>query len=157
MSRALALSLVLVVACGGDDVVTVIGGDGGPCPQVSQCDPLAAAGQQGCTTSDKCTALVLTTSPQLCPEAIAMGCAPAGVQRLGETCVWTAATPREPGHDDCLPGLLCASDRVCRDICGFGGSPAEACAQGLSCVAIPGRFEPLGGGEARYGVCAPPL
>jgi hypothetical protein len=92
----------------------------------------------------------------LCPDALAMGCAPAGTRALGEGCVWSAAGA-QPGSDNCVAGALCASDGVCRDICGFGSSPPELCAGGLTCFPIPGRFEPQGGGDPQFGACAPPL
>ena len=153
--RSLVVALVLAAGACGEDVVTVISADATVCG-AALCDPLAAPGAQGCAAGEKCTALILLVGQQLCPEDVQIGCVPAGAQALGAECIWTSPG-REAGHDDCVAGAVCASDGVCRDICGFGGTAAEACTAGLTCVAIPGRFEPQQGGEPAYGVCAPPL
>jgi hypothetical protein len=158
MWRSIAAALIVAAGCGGDDAVQVVGGDARPCPDPDPCNPLAPAGQQGCGAGEKCSALVLRTGVvSSCPENLQLGCVPAGEHALGASCVWSAPTMQRPGYDSCVTGALCASDLVCRDICGFGATPEEACGAGLTCFAMPGRFEPEGGGEARYGACAPGL
>ncbi len=160
VGRSLVALLVWSAVAGcGDDTVSLVGDAAdGPsgCPAANPCNPLGAAGQQWCPAGQRCGALILSPSAPQCPNILAIGCVPEGTQALGADCTWSAAGA-EPGHDNCVSGAMCSSDRVCRDVCGFGGSPTEACAGGLSCVAIPGRFEPQGGGEAGYGVCAPPI
>ena len=150
----MVIAVVVGAGCGGeDDVVVVVPPDALACG--SQCNPLAAAGMQGCPPGAKCTALLLPMHTASCPDDLPMDCVTAGTLVAGESCVWGPAG-RNTGFDDCSAGLLCASDGVCRDICGFGGGPIEACAGGLTCFPSS-RFEPEGGGDARYGVCAPPL
>lgn len=153
--RSLAPALVIVAAgCGADGPVVILGPDAaGGCP--TQCNPLAARGQQGCSAGQKCTALLVPTGGSLCPDLLDIGCVPEGGQALGAACTWTQMGGA-PGYDTCVAGALCASDAVCRDICGFGGGAGEACADSLTCLPAPGRFEPRGGGEPRYGVCARP-
>ncbi len=155
----LALALVVGAACGDDGGFTLIGDGGGGLDGACQrttCNPLAPAGQQMCPTGQKCTAVILPAGTILCPDTVVMACVPDGTQALGAQCVWSAAGAG-PGHDNCAAGLMCASDAVCRDICGFGNTPAEMCTGGLTCFRTPGRFEPAGGGEGAFGVCARPL
>ena len=154
LRRAIVIAVVVGAGCGGeDDVVVVVPADALECG--TQCSPVAAPGQQGCGGGEKCSALILPMHTASCPGDLSIACVTAGTRMLNESCVWGPAG-RNTGFDDCGAGLVCASDGVCRDICGFSGAPLEACAGGLSCFPSS-RFEPEGGGDARYGVCAPPL
>lgn len=144
----------LATACGGEDVVQVVYPDARTCE--AACDPLAAPGQQGCAAGEKCAALLLRVNEPWCADALHMGCVPAGPAALGAECSW-GPVGADTGYDTCAAGLMCASDRTCRDLCGLPGGPREACAGGLTCFAQDGRFDPPAGGEPRYGVCAPGL
>lgn len=158
MVRSLLVAVVVALAgCGGDDGVVLVGRDGGvdACPSANACNPLGAPGQQWCPAGQRCGAVILAPGAVECPTIATMGCVPDGTVPLGQPCVWT--TPgATPGHDDCVAGAVCSSDGVCRDVCGFSGGPEAACAGGLTCYMDPGRFEPQGGGEPLFGVCAPP-
>ena len=155
---AVLVSAAGLAACGGDDGVVVVGGDARACPDPDPCNPLAPPGQQGCGAGEKCSAIIPRPSGDApCPENVQLACVPEGQQALGQPCIWSSPTVQRPGYDSCVAGALCASDGVCRDVCGFGATPDEACAAGLTCFPMAGRFEPEGGGEPKYGACAPGL
>ncbi|HVV84762.1 MAG TPA: hypothetical protein VHE35_16970 [Kofleriaceae bacterium] len=155
MSRWIGWSLAALVALAagcGDDTVNVVPEQCG-----SQCDPLAAPGHQGCDAGKKCSAVILPASHEsMCPDNIVMGCVPAGDKAIGARCTW-GPPGTTTGFDDCVAGALCASDTTCRDVCGFGDGPDDACTGGLTCFPQAGRFEPEMGGDPKYGICAPPL
>lgn len=137
-------------ACGGDDGLVLVD-DAAPnfCPQ--GCNPLAPAGQQGCSAGKRCGAIVLADGA--CAGVVRVHCVPVGMRAIGEQCVYGAAGV-DTGYDDCVTGAVCAGDGTCRAICSF---TASTCAAPLACVMQAGLFEPGGGGKPAFGVCAPPI
>ncbi len=154
-----ALWLMLASAC-SDDVVVVVGeldaslvdADDTRCPaaaRLSLCNPLAPVGMQGCSAGHKCTWLVVRGAPEPFGK---VSCVPDGVAERGRPC--TVGAPGEAtGFDDCQAGNICVAG-ACRDICGFGGGAAEACAAGASCVRVDYLWSTCGA-DPMYGVCYP--
>src|SRR5262249_47297542 len=93
------------------------------------CNPLAAAGQQGCPTGQKCTWLQVADTPNPLGR---VDCVPDGNLSIGQACTQGAAG-ETTGYDDCVAGAICIN-AVCSDICGFDGSAAAACGVGEACV-----------------------
>jgi hypothetical protein len=117
-------------------------GDGTPC------DPLAAAGQQGCVAGEKCTWVVLQDTPQ---PLGATACAPDGVKDLGDSCT-VGQAGETTGFDDCKAGLICIGGQ-CQDVCGFDGSPEAACTAGYNCTRYSDLFA-NGSDDPIAGACA---
>lgn len=114
-----------------------------------QCDPLQPRGLQGCSPGLKCTWIVIQDDPEAVGK---IGCVPDGMRELGENCA--SGPPGETtGFDDCVGGNVCVGGR-CQDICGFGGAPDEACAQGSVCTRVANLFA-NGEDDPQLGVCAP--
>lgn len=117
------------------------------------CNPLEAAGQQGCATGQKCTWIELQGAPD---ELGRLGCVPDGTVALGAACTRGAAG-ETTGFDNCAAGGICigsATAGVCKDLCGFDGGAVSACDAGSSCT----RYAGLGanGDEAAVvGACNP--
>ena len=99
------------------------------------CDPLAAPGAQGCSPGEKCTWINVTEMPMPLGE---VGCVPDGTAPLEGACT-QGPVGETTGYDDCVAGLYCINS-VCRDLCGFDGSPNAACAAGHSCTRYSGVF-----------------
>lgn len=136
-----------LAACGGggnNNSVNLIdggGGDAGP----GVCNPLGAAGSQGCNAGEKCTWI----NDQDNPPIGHVGCAPDGTLDIGAACTDPVAGPM--GWDDCKVGGVCLSGE-CKQICDHqGGTPA--CDANHSCTRYADFFE--AGGVAVAGVCDP--
>lgn len=99
------------------------------------CNPLSPPGSQGCAAGNKCTWVRITDTP----EPIGMiGCVPDGAQDVDQACA--VGPPGETtGFDDCKAGLICVGGQ-CRDICGFDGSAAAACASDFHCTRYQDLF-----------------
>lgn len=99
------------------------------------CDPVA---QTGCAPGEKCTAVLISDSPQVWQTR----CAPAGTVPAGGACT-AGVGVGEP--DDCVAGTFCL-DNSCELICDSNAAPA-----GCNCVAFAGLFED----RTDVGVCQP--
>lgn len=154
--RTLALGAIglagFLAACGGDDGDTV-----NPTPDArtidtsnpGACDPLAAAGQQGCQPGQKCAWVVIQEDPESIGK---IACVPDGTVEAGGTCMF-GAPGEATGFDDCRAGSVCVGGS-CKDVCGFGGGANEACASGQACT----RYADLwanGDDDPLYGACNP--
>ncbi len=116
---------------------------------VAACDPLAAAGQQGCNTGQKCTWITITDTPDTIGK---IGCVPDGTIDLAGACTEGAAG-ETTGYDNCKAGNICVA-QVCKDICGYGGGANEACAAGQACTRYSGLWA-NGMDDPMYGACNP--
>ena len=135
-------------ACGGDD-----SGDGNApddahgidgIPPI--CDPILAAGAQGCPVGQRCTWVSSQETPTAQGE---LKCVTDGTFVAGATC-----TPSVGGEPDrCTTGLICVAG-TCQDICGFDGRAESACAVGHACTRYEGVFA-SGGGDPLAGACTP--
>lgn len=136
----------LLAACGGDDDVSVqpdASIDGG-----GQCNPLGAAGQQGCAANEKCTWIRIQETPERLGR---VGCVPEGDVALNGACMF--GPPGDTtGFDNCQAGLIC--NGTCADICGFDGSAGASCAAGFNCTRYDGLFA-NGEDEPVAGACNP--
>jgi hypothetical protein len=113
------------------------------------CNPLSPPGQQGCDTGEKCTWVALVDDPEAFGT---LACVADGTVTIGGSCVQGEAG-ETTGHDNCSAGGICTNG-VCRDVCGFDGSPNSSCPAGEACV----RYENLGAngdGDAVMGACHP--
>ena len=152
--RTLALGAIclagFLAACGGDDgpVVTPDANTAIDAPD-GVCDPLAAAGMQGCAAGQKCTWITIQDTPESVGK---IGCAPDGTVDPAGMC--TAGAPGETtGFDNCKAGNVCVGG-ICKDVCGFGGGANEACGGGQACT----RYSDLwanGEDDPMYGACNP--
>lgn len=114
------------------------------------CDPLAAPGQQGCATGQKCTWIQVADTPSPLGK---LGCVPDGTVALGGTCMH-GAVGETTGYDDCVAGAICIGT-TCQDICGFDTNNAQAaCAVGDACTRYADLFE-NGEDEPVAGACNP--
>jgi len=147
-----------LAACGGGDDDTVT-----PTTDARQidadipveCNPLGAAGMQGCATGQKCTWITITADDPMtaADEGVGkIGCVADGTVDLAGAC--TQGTPGEAtGFDNCKAGNICVGGQ-CKDVCGFGGGAQEACASGQACT----RYSNLwanGEDDPMYGACNP--
>jgi hypothetical protein len=113
------------------------------------CDPVAAPGAQGCPAGEKCTWIHLQDTPTALGQ---IGCVPSGAGGLDAACSY--GPPGETtGFDDCAAGLVCAGS-TCKDVCGFDGSGASACATGFECTRYSDLFG-NGDDEPIAGACIP--
>ena len=155
--KKLALGACLagfLAACGGGDDGTVTptidaNNNNIDAPMTGACDPLAAAGMQGCAVGQKCTWITIQDTPESVGK---IGCVPDGsVDPAGEC---TIGAPGETtGFDNCKAGNICVGG-TCKDVCGFGGGANEACANGQACT----RYSDLwanGEDDPLYGACNP--
>ncbi|HVV83766.1 MAG TPA: hypothetical protein VHE35_11910 [Kofleriaceae bacterium] len=118
-------------------------------PESAVCNPLAAAGQQGCEVGQKCTWITIQDTPDSVGK---IGCVPDGTVDHGGDCTIGAAG-ETTGYDDCKAGNICVAG-TCKDVCGFGGGADEVCANGEACT----RYSDLwanGDDEPMYGACNP--
>jgi hypothetical protein len=156
---------LMAAACGGGSKSTVdatasidaplAGPDAGTpdADVVLACNPLAAAGQQGCATGQKCTWIDIQDTPDTIGK---LGCVPDGTVALGGTCARGAAG-EATGYDNCAAGGICIGSStagVCKDLCGFDGSVSAACDPGGACT----RYSGLGANGADapvIGACNP--
>jgi hypothetical protein len=99
------------------------------------CDPLAAPGAQGCAGGEKCTWINVAETPS--PLGM-VGCVPSGAVPFEGACT-QGPVGETTGYDDCAAGLICIN-AACKDVCGFDGSPAAACAAGYQCTRYSGVF-----------------
>lgn len=153
-----ALCLGFLAACGGgddDDSVTPMTDASVDAVVVADCNPLAAAGMQGCATGQKCTWITITADdPQTAAdEGVGKtGCVADGTVDLAGSC--TVGAPGEAtGFDNCKAGNICVNS-TCKDICGFGGGAQEACASGQACTRYASLFA-NGEDDPLYGACNP--
>lgn len=154
-SIACLVLLCAVAACGGGDgPINVVDASNGPDAAVA-CDPLAAAGAQGCAAGEKCTWIrVQGTAPNILGK---LGCVRDGTVAAGGTCMY-GAVGESTGFDDCQGGLICigAGPGVCQDICGFDNSAAAACPADFACTRYRSVFTNNGMGETPLaGACNP--
>lgn len=139
--KKLALGTILIAgllaACGGgdDDVTVIIDGATGNEDDGDGCNPLGAAGQQGCSTGQKCTWIQVQDDPE---ELGKVGCVPDGTVAVGGACT-QGAVGESTGYDDCAAGGICVAG-ACSDVCGFDGSANAACADGFNCTRYDGLF-----------------
>lgn len=113
------------------------------------CDPLGAAGAQGCDVGEKCTWIRVQDSPV---AVGVLGCVPDGTVAVGDSCV-TGANGETTGFDNCAAGGICIKD-ACKDVCGFDGSAAAACAADHVCTRYSDLFS-NGSDDPVAGACAP--
>ena len=105
--------------------------------------------QSGCATGQKCTWIEVADTPA---EIGRVGCVANGIVPPDGACTRGPAGDTT-GFDDCAAGLICV-DGTCRDICGFDGSPAAACAIGFNCTRYSGLFS-NGAEDPIAGACTP--
>ncbi|GMU62333.1 MAG: hypothetical protein AMXMBFR34_40960 [Myxococcaceae bacterium] len=104
------------------------GTDGG-----ASCDPLAAPGANGCSSSQKCTWITVQETPTSLGQ---LGCVPNGTVATGGTCTQGPAGATT-GFDDCAATNVCINTR-CERICDpMGGTQ---CAGYGHCSLYAGLF-----------------
>jgi hypothetical protein len=114
------------------------GGSSGPC------DPMAADGEQGCASGEKCAwTRTSTTRGEL-------ACVPVGSVGIDENCTFDNTTPNGATYDDCDVGLACDGFR-CKTVCGYEGT-SDTCESGFACVRIENLFADVDE-RASLGVC----
>lgn len=113
------------------------------------CNPLAAAGMQGCSTGQKCTWIVLVDDADALGK---LGCVPDGTEALGAACSFGEAG-EATGFDSCGAGGYCIGG-VCQDICGLAGQSDSACAPGYTCSRYATAFA-NGDDDPAFGACNP--
>ena len=120
-----------LAACGGDDGTVTPTTDAREIDAevVTVCDPLAAAGAQGCAVGQKCTWIVITDTPD---DVGKIGCVPDGTVDPAGACT-NGAAGETTGFDNCKAGNICVAG-TCKDICGFGGGAAAGGVDGRSCA-----------------------
>lgn len=140
-----------LAACGGDDGTVTPTTDARDIDAevVTVCDPLAAAGAQGCAVGQKCTWIVITDTPD---DVGKIGCVPDGTVDPAGACT-NGAAGETTGFDNCKAGNICVAG-ACKDICGFGGGANEACTAGQACTRYSGLWA-NGEDDPMYGACNP--
>jgi hypothetical protein len=122
-------------------------------PNLGSCNPVAAPGDQGCSTGEKCTWIQIEDTP----DAIgALGCVPDGTVPLGAACT-QGAVGEATGYDNCVAGAICigaSTAGVCKDICGFDGGVTSSCTEGNACTRYAG-LGANGDDDPVIGACNP--
>lgn len=108
------------------------------------CDPLAPAGNQGCTGGQKCT--WVTTQDD--PAEGTVACVPDGLVATGGACAFGAPGPIT-GYDECVAGDVCISG-TCKHACDL--ETAQGCDAGQRCAPYAGVFFDDAGAPT-YGAC----
>lgn len=116
----------------GNDAGEDAGVDGG---NTGTCDPVAAPGQQGCGSGQKCTWIAVETMPTPFGK---LGCVADGTVALGGTCT-KGAVGETTGYDDCAAGGICING-TCRDICGFDPNTDPGCGPYAACTRYSDLF-----------------
>lgn len=144
-----------LAACGGDDgdsVIPTIDAARIDATGGGVCNPLAAAGMQGCMVGQKCTWITITEGAPPVHDVGKIGCVPDGTANLGEACTHMPAG-ETTGYDTCKAGSYCINS-LCADVCGFDGGAQSACAADFACT----QYSDLWANdpdEPMYGVCNP--
>lgn len=142
---ALALSLGVIVACGGGGKPTLIDSS---IDAFTLCNPVA---QTGCATGEKCTWIIDIDGSATTNPVGHLGCAPNGTVADNGTCQFARAG-MNGGVDACVAGELCLSGK-CKPICDpqVTGAAAGACPTDYACSTIDGLLE--SGGDSVAGIC----
>lgn len=158
IQHALYGAVFAVVAACGDATTTP---DGYPdyftdAPQADAappCDPLAAAGQQGCMAGEMCGWIRVQDTPTVVGQ---VGCVPVGAKAVGATCA-RGDTGAVTGYDDCVTGAVCVGDgaaAICRELCDPAAT-TPTCPSSETCTTYPGLGGDGSPGMPMLGACAP--
>jgi hypothetical protein len=138
------------VACAGGDVCTT---DCACVPAATTTtlppEPCKPFTQVGCSPGEKCTWIRVVETPEPLGE---LGCVADGTVAAEGACTQGAAGT-DTGFDDCQAGLICING-LCKDICGFDGSPAAMCDDNNNCTRYADLFS-NGAEDPSAGACTP--